>query len=63
MPGRKPLGPRLAQHLEGSSGAKERLEVLAEELEKMQAAGASPGDIKRFLRIVGKRFAETGSYF
>lgn len=30
MPGRKPLGPRLAQQLEGSSGAKERLEVILE---------------------------------
>lgn len=32
MPGRKPLGPRLAQHLDGSSGAKERLEVILETL-------------------------------
>jgi hypothetical protein len=30
MPGRKPLGPQLAQHLDGSSGAKERLEVILE---------------------------------
>ena len=30
MPGRKPLGPQLAQHLEGSIGAKERLEVILE---------------------------------
>jgi len=30
MPGRKPLGPQLAQHLEGSMGAKERLEVILE---------------------------------
>src|SRR5262245_47139944 len=30
MPGRKPLGPRLAQHLEGSASAKERLEVILE---------------------------------
>jgi hypothetical protein len=30
MPGRKPLGPGLAQHLDGSSGAKERLEVILE---------------------------------
>ena len=28
MPGRKPLGPRLAQHLDGSMAAKERLEVI-----------------------------------
>ena len=32
MPGRKPLGPQLAQHLEGSIGAKERLEVILETL-------------------------------
>ena len=30
MPGRKPLGPQLAQHLDGSMGAKERLEVILE---------------------------------
>ena len=30
MPGRKPLGPQLAQHLDGSIGAKERLEVILE---------------------------------
>jgi hypothetical protein len=30
MPGRKPLGPQLAQHLDGSNGAKERLEVILE---------------------------------
>ena len=30
MPGRKPLGPQLAQHLEGSASAKERLEVILE---------------------------------
>ena len=32
MPGRKPLGPQLAQHLEGSASAKERLEVILETL-------------------------------
>jgi helix-turn-helix protein len=30
MPGRKPLGPQLAQHLDGSIEAKERLEVILE---------------------------------
>jgi hypothetical protein len=30
MPGRKPLGPQLAQHLDGSISAKERLEVILE---------------------------------
>ena len=41
MPGRKPLGPRLAQHLDGSSGAKERLEVILETLAgRLPVAGA-----------------------
>ena len=30
MPGRKPLGPRLARHLEGTEQAKERLEIILE---------------------------------
>jgi transposase-like protein len=32
MPGRKPLGPQLAQHLDGSIEAKERLEVILQTL-------------------------------
>lgn len=30
MPGRKPMGPKLVQHLEGSPDAKQRLEVILE---------------------------------
>src|SRR5262245_55964039 len=41
MPGRKPLGPQLAQHLDGSIEAKERLEVILETLAgRMKVADA-----------------------